>query len=47
MSAVIVKMCDRWKCRRLCLTRLAEISGELVGMVWVCSKSCWPLDQAI
>jgi len=23
-------LCDKWKCRRLCLTRLAEISGEFV-----------------
>ena len=23
-------MCDRWKCRRLCLTSLAEISGEFI-----------------
>jgi len=23
-------MCDRRKCRRLCLTRLAEISGEFI-----------------
>jgi len=38
MEVVIVKMvknmrtamCDRWKCRRLYLTRLAKISGEFV-----------------
>jgi len=23
-------MCDTWKCWRLCLTRLAKISGEFV-----------------
>jgi len=26
-------MCDRWKCRRLCLTRLAEISEEFVRYI--------------
>ena len=36
-------MCDRRKSRRLCLTRLAEISGENAGAEW-----CWsqkPMDR--